>query len=160
MYYHEYFDIKEESQNFWARRVFRDYQFRLLWQSTIDWKAYKQQKLISHSSGVWTPRSQRSSSGCRSLFRLQTADFSLYLFLPEKGSTLLTLIMALIPFVRSSPSLPHLIVITSQKSHHLIPSHGRVKEQGFNLQIGGGGHIQSIREITWWSGFQIFWNPS
>ena len=27
--------------------------FRLLQQSTTDWLAYKQQKFISHSSGVW-----------------------------------------------------------------------------------------------------------
>ena len=58
------------------------------------------------------------------------------------GSSLLTLTRALIPFMRASPSLPYPILVTSLRSHLLIPITWQVELEHRNFQ--GDTNIQSV----------------
>lgn len=109
----------------------------LLQQSTIDWVAYKQQKIISDNSEGSNSQDQGANMvgswwdllpGCR-LFVVS----SLGRESREEASCLMTLIRALIPFTETPSACTHPILITFCRPYLLMPSHWRVGFQHVNF---------------------------
>ena len=72
---------------------------------TIDWVAYKQQKVISHSSGGWNLRSVASMVrfSWEPSLEFQTVDLRCSHYRQKRAQALLWLIKALIPLTRALP---------------------------------------------------------
>lgn len=111
--------------------------------------ADKQWNFISHSHGSW--KFERRVPAWWHLVRavLQTAQRICSIVFSHAGERsedaipLVTQIRALIALVRAPGSWPHLVHITSQGRHLLIPSYGGV---GFSMGIWGE-HKHSVQNI-------------
>ena len=87
--------------------------------------AYKQQKLILHSSKAWTSKIRQLAQLSAGEAFFQAEDF-LYPHTAERRKEKqvpLSRLKALIPLIRAPLSGPHLILINSQSLHLLIWSH-------------------------------------
>ena len=110
----------------------------LLWLSAVNWGAWWQQKVISHSSRGGKSRSRcwRGQVLVRALFWV--ADCPLPVL---STSSTCREGKALIPLMRAPPSCPDVILTTSQRPHLLTASPGR---KGFQHRDLGGIHIKSL----------------